>query len=112
MTLPPDPQARRRAISGLPSYLPGYPKCISEKTKVIDSCLSPKVPLEGLKPREICSMSFEELSYSHQAIDFMFRATPERYRLIDCSKVIHDRSLRIVEFTDFPRVSYAALSYV
>ncbi|KAL6802563.1 hypothetical protein GGI42DRAFT_360265 [Trichoderma sp. SZMC 28013] len=112
MAQPPDPQARRRAISGLPSYLPGYPKCISEKAKAIDSLLSPKRPAEGLEPREICSMSFEEISYSHQPIDFMFRATPERYRLIDCSKVIHDRSLRIVEFTDFPQVPYAALSYV
>ncbi|KAL7905432.1 hypothetical protein GGI35DRAFT_138015 [Trichoderma velutinum] len=112
MTHPPDPQARRRAISGLPSYLPGFPKRISEKTKAIDSILSPKVPSETLNPREICSMLFEELSCSDRAIDFMFNATPERYRLIDCSKIIHDRTLRIVEFTDFPRVSYAALSYV
>ncbi|KAL7958583.1 hypothetical protein V8C34DRAFT_282685 [Trichoderma compactum] len=112
MTQPPDPQARRRAISGLPSYLPGFPKCISEKTKAIDSLLSPKGPPVDLNPREICCMSFEDISYSQQPIDFMFRATPERYRLIDCSKVIHDRSLRIVEFTDFPQVSYAALSYV
>ncbi|KAL6800559.1 hypothetical protein J3E68DRAFT_448853 [Trichoderma sp. SZMC 28012] len=112
MTQPPDPQARRRAISGLPYYLPGSPKCISEITKAIDSILSPKGPLEGLELKEICSMSFEEISHSHQPIDFMFRAAPERYRLIDCSKVIHDRSLRIVEFIDFPKVSYAALSYV
>lgn len=42
----------------------------------------------------------------------MFSATPERYRLINCSKVIQDRSLQIIEFTDFPRICYAALSYV
>ncbi len=41
-----------------------------------------------------------------------FTATPERYRLVDCTEVVSNSVLRIEEFTEFPRVIYAALSYV
>jgi len=35
-----DTEARRQAIRSLPAYLPGYPNCISDRTKVIQGLLS------------------------------------------------------------------------
>ncbi|KAI0737287.1 hypothetical protein C8Q80DRAFT_1115368 [Daedaleopsis nitida] len=51
-------------------------------------------------------------SQCDKPLDMMSRATPERYRLMDCTEAVSHRTLRILEFTAFPRVLYAALSYV
>lgn len=63
-------------------------------------------------PKEIFNVSFSELSRRDKPLDIMSCATPERYRLLDCTAAVSGRTLRILEFADFPRVEYAALSYV
>ncbi|RYO80136.1 hypothetical protein DL766_009359 [Monosporascus sp. MC13-8B] len=62
--------------------------------------------------QEICNISFDELSRRSKPVDIMSSATPERYRLLDCTEAVSNRTLRILESAGFPRVNYAALSYV
>ncbi|KAG2152545.1 uncharacterized protein EDB93DRAFT_1249064 [Suillus bovinus] len=45
-------------------------------------------------------------------LDITPDATPQRYRLIHCDRFVEDQLLHIEEFTDFPSVQYAAISYV
>lgn len=45
-------------------------------------------------------------------LDITPHAIPQRYRLIDCDQFVEGQLLRIEEFTDFPSVQYAAISYV
>ncbi|KAK0459898.1 hypothetical protein IW261DRAFT_1350595 [Armillaria novae-zelandiae] len=68
--------------------------------------------IQDLTYKEICNVSFDELSQRDTPLDIASTATPERYRLVDCAAVVSNRVLRIEEFTEFPRVIYAALSYV
>ncbi|SJK98284.1 uncharacterized protein ARMOST_01547 [Armillaria ostoyae] len=113
-----DTETRRQAIRSLPTYLPGYPKSISDETKVIQGLLSAPqadgytTATSDQTCKEICSVSFDELSERDTPLDITFTATPERYRLVDCAEVVSNRVLHIEEFTEFPRVIYAAISYV
>ncbi len=45
-------------------------------------------------------------SFRHSA-----SATPRRIRLVDCQALAERGVLRVVEFTDFPRIPYSAISY-
>ncbi|KAI1808578.1 hypothetical protein F4811DRAFT_548582 [Daldinia bambusicola] len=118
---PPDPQARRQAILRLPYYLPGFPKGISGVAKAIHGLLSAQTGdnsytdapgKQNTTEKEICCISFGQLAHSTGPVDILSRATPERYRLVDCADAVSNRNLRILEFSEFPRVPYAALSYV
>ncbi|KAK5996371.1 hypothetical protein PT974_01705 [Cladobotryum mycophilum] len=93
-------------------YLPGRPKCISDKTKAIHSCLSTEIERQNLEVKAVFTISFEELSQHHKSVDILAHATPERHRLLDCAKVVHDQTLRVLEFDGFPSVQYASLSYM
>ncbi|KAK0470801.1 hypothetical protein IW261DRAFT_1672246, partial [Armillaria novae-zelandiae] len=68
--------------------------------------------ISDLTYKEICSVSFDEISQRDTPLDITSTATLERYRLVDCAAVVSNRVLRIEEFMEFPRVIYAALSYV
>ncbi|KAF9260374.1 hypothetical protein L218DRAFT_872543, partial [Marasmius fiardii PR-910] len=45
-------------------------------------------------------------------LDIAQGATPCRFRLVDCYRLIHENKLCIYEFEHFPTVPYAAISYV
>ncbi|KAK0431005.1 hypothetical protein EV421DRAFT_1743515 [Armillaria borealis] len=112
-----DTEARRQAIRSLP-FFPGSPKSISDETKDIHGLLSAHqadgytTATSDQTYKEICSVSFDELLQRDTPLDITSTATPERYRLVDCTEVASNRVLRIEEFTEFPRVIYAAISYV
>ena len=38
--------------------------------------------------KEICIVFFDELSQGDKPFDIMARATPERYRLLDCEEIV------------------------
>jgi hypothetical protein len=63
------------------------------------------------EPRTIHQVPLKSLS-PECVLDIAPRATPQRYRFIDCDRFIQDKMLCIDEFTDFPSVQYAAMSYV
>ncbi|KAK7464824.1 hypothetical protein VKT23_006031 [Stygiomarasmius scandens] len=42
----------------------------------------------------------------------MEHAIPKRYRLVDCEQLVKNNTLNIIEFTNFPHVPYATISYV
>ncbi|KAI1099941.1 hypothetical protein F4804DRAFT_349048 [Jackrogersella minutella] len=112
MACSPDLRARRRAILGLPAYLPGYPKEISGQTKANQSLLSARMVDQGFTGVSICNIPFGKLAHCASAVDILSCATPERYHLVHCTDAVSNRALRILEFTSFPNVQYAALSYV
>ncbi|KAK0467563.1 hypothetical protein IW261DRAFT_1059912 [Armillaria novae-zelandiae] len=64
----------------------------------------------------IFQISLESLARSGplSVLDITPVATPGRFRLIDCAQYIHDRTLSIHEFPDFPvtECTYAAISYI
>ncbi|KAL0059513.1 hypothetical protein AAF712_013744 [Marasmius tenuissimus] len=45
-------------------------------------------------------------------LDIAPDATPRRFRLVDCYRLIHEDELCIYEFEQFPEVPYAVISYV
>ncbi|KAK0454553.1 hypothetical protein EV421DRAFT_424188 [Armillaria borealis] len=64
----------------------------------------------------IFQISLESLARSGtlSVLDITPVATAGRFRLIDCTQYIHDRTLSIREFPDFPIIecTYAAISYI
>lgn len=63
------------------------------------------------QPRTIIQVSLKSL-HQECVLDITPYATPQRYRLIHCDRFVQDATLSIEEFTDFPSVQYAAISYV
>ncbi|KAF5370962.1 hypothetical protein D9757_009873 [Collybiopsis confluens] len=94
------------------------------------SCLLPRLPFtprkvlaqspsyptydEELKPIPGGQLIFHERfpDIINTTLDIAQRATPRRFRLVDCYQLIHKNELCIYEFETFPTVPYAPLSYV
>ncbi|KAJ7310672.1 hypothetical protein DFH08DRAFT_898660 [Mycena albidolilacea] len=113
----PDPQARQRAISSLPAYLPGFPKEISHQTKAIHTLLFDQTADDKLKSQDrasrvVYNVFFGNILQHDKPLDIMTNAIPERYRLLHCVEAVSNQTLRIIEYSNFPCVQYAALSYV
>ncbi len=62
-------------------------------------------------PRPICNIPVSTVDTEGHTLDISATATPCRTRLVDCKALSEQRTLRIVEFPEFPAVSYAAISY-
>ncbi|RYP35401.1 hypothetical protein DL767_003808 [Monosporascus sp. MG133] len=61
--------------------------------------------------KAVCDIPLKTLLKT-RSLDITESATPGKYRLISCVDFIQEERLIILEFTDFPEVPYAALSYV
>lgn len=59
----------------------------------------------------ICEITLDALSES-RCLDITESGTPCRYRLVDCKDLVNARKLIIYEYSEFPQVRYAAVSYV
>ncbi|KAK0442179.1 hypothetical protein EV421DRAFT_2082558 [Armillaria borealis] len=58
----------------------------------------------------LCSQCHSLLSDA--VIDISDNATSCRFRFIDCSELVHGRTLRVLEYSDLSAQSYATISYV
>ncbi|KAI0762706.1 hypothetical protein C8Q74DRAFT_1371705 [Fomes fomentarius] len=67
------------------------------------------LPTNG--PRPICNIPVSTVDTEGHTLDISATATPCHIRLVDCKALTEQRTLRIVEFPEFPAVSYAAISY-
>ncbi|KAL6897705.1 hypothetical protein GGI43DRAFT_100115 [Trichoderma evansii] len=59
----------------------------------------------------ICEISLNAILKS-RCVDISESGTPGKYRLISCVDLIEAETLTILEYSEFPEVSFAALSYV
>lgn len=59
----------------------------------------------------ICSLHLETI-LATKCLDITEKATPCRYRLLSCDDFIQNKQVTVLEFGDFPQVTYTALSYV
>ncbi|PNP40946.1 hypothetical protein TGAMA5MH_06812 [Trichoderma gamsii] len=59
----------------------------------------------------ICETTLDALSES-RCLDITESGTPCRYRLVDCKDLVNAQKLIIYEYSEFPQVRYAAVSYV
>ena len=59
----------------------------------------------------ICEVALCTLT-SGVHLDISACGTPCRYRLIDCANLVHNGTIVIREYTQFPTVPYTAVSYV
>ncbi|KAH9896107.1 hypothetical protein C8Q73DRAFT_789891 [Cubamyces lactineus] len=62
-------------------------------------------------PKNICDVLTNTLDSEAHPLDISHTATPRHIRLVDCRAMTDEDTLRIVEFTEFPTESYAAISY-
>jgi hypothetical protein len=63
-------------------------------------------------PKIICQTHIPENSQETTLIDIAPKATPRRYRFVDCSLFMQNNILHIEESLDFPEAGYTVISYV
>ncbi|KAJ6594584.1 hypothetical protein B0H19DRAFT_1056849 [Mycena capillaripes] len=66
---------------------------------------------ETMSTQIICELPLRGLE-ENNILDITQYGTPCRYRLIDCAAFVHAAQLVILEFTSFPTIPYAVVSYV
>ncbi|KAI9065252.1 hypothetical protein FKP32DRAFT_1665500 [Trametes sanguinea] len=72
---------------------------------------SPRPEVLQCQPEQIYNTSPQALDTAERLLDLSKTGTPCRIRLLDCQALANDDTLRIVEFSAFPDVPYAAISY-
>ncbi|KAK0200403.1 hypothetical protein DFS33DRAFT_1456673 [Desarmillaria ectypa] len=78
-----------------------------------DEPSTPSTPAAMECPEPQAVVLSEPLSaLSDAMVDIFCNATPCRFRFIDCSQLVHGRTLRVLEYRDLSARSYAAISYV
>lgn len=78
-----------------------------------DESSAPSTPVAMPCPEPQAVVLSEPLSaLSDAVVDISDNATPRRFRFIDCSKLVHECTLRVLEYSDLSAQSYATISYV
>lgn len=72
--------------------------------------LCQRFPQALLTPKTIYETPLNDI-HTSTVLNIMQHATPKRYRLIDCLRLIKYNVLTITEVVDFPHVPYSAVSY-
>ncbi|KAK7047283.1 hypothetical protein VNI00_006514 [Paramarasmius palmivorus] len=72
----------------------------------------PPKPLPAVPVPTAIVLSKPLSSLQNTTIDLSGKASPCRFRLIDCAQLVHEEILQVIEYPDPQDIAYAAISYI